>query len=163
MSKTIYAIAIGSNQPLKRGMGPTALVRAAIEALDHKPLHLKAVSPIIGSAAMGPSRRRYANAAVLVRTKLDPPALLAQLHAIEHRFGRRRAQRWGARTLDLDILFWSEGMWSDPHLTVPHVGLRLRPFVLQPLAAIAPDWRDPLTGLKVKHLRARLDRPRPRH
>ena len=144
-------------------MGPAALVRTAMAALDRRPLELKLASPVIASAAMGPSRRRYANAAAIVTTKLEPPALLEHLQAIEAQFGRRRWRRWSARTLDLDILFWSEGMWSEPGLTVPHVALRLRPFVLRPLARIAPRWRDPVTGLTVRQLSARLDRSRPRN
>ena len=120
------------------------------------------MSPIIASAPLGPSRRRYANAAVILRSKRDPDALLARLQTIEASFGRRRGgQRWGARVLDLDIILWQGGAWSSPGLTVPHTAFRSRDFVLTPAAAIAPRWRDPLTGLSLRQLRARLTKSRP--
>ena len=123
---------------------------------------MEAVSPIIVSAPLGPSRRRYANAAVILRSKRDPDALLARLQAIEQLFGRRRGgQRWGARVLDLDIIFWQGGAWSSPGLTVPHASFRSRSFVLTPAARIAPRWRDPLTGLSLRQLHARLTKPHP--
>ena len=81
---------------------------------------------------------------------------------IEASFGcRRGGQRWGARVLDLDIILWEGGAWSSPDLTVPHTAFRSRSFVLTPAAAIAPRWRDPVTGLSLRQLRARLTRPRP--
>jgi 2-amino-4-hydroxy-6-hydroxymethyldihydropteridine diphosphokinase len=131
-------------------------VRAALAALD--PL---AAAAIRHTAPLGPSRRRFANAAALIASDLDPPALLARLQALERAFGRRRGQRWGARVLDLDIILWSGGAWAGPGLTLPHPAFRNRRFVLDPLLAIAPDWRDPLSGLGVRHLHARLTRSRP--
>ena len=65
-------------------------------------------------------------------------------------------QRWGARVLDLDIVLWSEGPWASPGLIVPHVEFRNRAFVLNPLLAIVPDWRDPITGLTPRQLAHRL-------
>jgi 2-amino-4-hydroxy-6-hydroxymethyldihydropteridine diphosphokinase len=63
--------------------------------------------------------------------------------------------------LDLDIILWSGGSFAEAGLIVPHPAFRQRSFVLQPLAAIAPDWRDPLTGLRIRQLLRRLDRPSP--
>jgi 2-amino-4-hydroxy-6-hydroxymethyldihydropteridine diphosphokinase len=63
--------------------------------------------------------------------------------------------------LDLDIILWSEGSWAGPELIVPHPEFRRRFFVLEPLAEIAPRWRDPLTGLTIRQLLARLRRGRP--
>jgi 2-amino-4-hydroxy-6-hydroxymethyldihydropteridine diphosphokinase len=139
------------------------VLRAALAALAAEPgLTLEAASPILASAPLGPSRRRYANAAAVVASALDPPNLLARLHAIERRFGRRRrGAKWRARTLDLDIVLWSEGPWATPGLTVPHPAFRGRGFVLAPAARIAPRWRDPLSGLTLRQLAARLTRPRP--
>jgi 2-amino-4-hydroxy-6-hydroxymethyldihydropteridine diphosphokinase len=126
-------------------------------------LQLVALSPILDSAPLGPSRRRYANAAALVACDLAPEALLGLLQSVERRFGRvRRGQRWSARVLDLDIVLWSGGAWSSPRLAIPHPRFRRRPFVLAPAAAIAPDWRDPATGLTLRQLHSRLLRPRPR-
>lgn len=123
-----------------------------------------ASSPLLISAPIGPSQRRYANAAVTVATRLDPPTLLERLQGIEAHFGRqRRGQRWRARTLDIDILLWSGGIWTSqsPVLAIPHPLFRRRGFVLSPARSIAPDWRDPVTGLRIQHLFHRLNRPNP--
>ena len=122
-----------------------------------------AQSAIISSAAIGPSKRQYANAAALITSALSPPELLTRLQTIESHFGRiRRGQPWGARTLDLDILLWSGGIWADstPDLAIPHPALRTRNFVLTPAAMIAPDWHDPVTGLSIRQLQSRINRPK---
>lgn len=152
---TTYAIAIGSNRYGRHGP-PARAVAAAVAALGE----VVAVSPTIASAPLGPSSRRFANAAVLVRSRADPPRMLAQLKRIEREFGRRAGRRWGARIIDLDIVLWSGGAWSSRGLTVPHVAFRERGFVLVPLLAIAADWRDPLTGRRIRHLAHLVDRPR---
>ena len=82
----------------------------------------------------------------MIESDEDPPALLARLKAIEAAFGRRRAQRWSDRVIDLDIILWSGGMWASPGMTVPHPAFRERRFVLDPLLAVVPDWRDRLSG-----------------
>jgi 2-amino-4-hydroxy-6-hydroxymethyldihydropteridine diphosphokinase len=161
--KRRYLIALGSNQRHARHGSPRQVLRAAIKtllsAIDCK---LEAASPIITSAPLGPSRRRYANAMVMVCSQYDPDALLAQLKLIEAGFGRRRGgQRWRARVLDLDIILWEGGAWASPGLTIPHAEFRLRPFVLTPAAAIAPRWRDPISGLSLAQLHSRLTQPRP--
>lgn len=121
---------------------------------------LIAVSPIIPTPALGPAGRSFANAAVIVATDIDPPALLAKLKAMEAAFGRRRGRRWGARVLDLDIVLWSGGRWSrhGDRLVIPHRALELRDFVLRPLSTIAPDWRIGAGARTVRHARARLIR-----
>lgn len=159
-SKQLYAIAIGSNQPLSRRLTPRTIVAAAMVELDRKPLSVEAIGPVVTSRPLGPSARDYANSAVIVATRLSPPDLLDHLQTLEARFGRRRHQRWGSRTLDLDIILWEGGAWHSPRLTVPHPGFRERPFVLGPLAAIAPRWRDPLSGLSMAQWAARLARPK---
>lgn len=137
------------------------MLAAAVSAMDSAGLTIAAVSPWLASAPLGPSLRRYANGAALVRTRLAPLDLLALLKGIERDFGRRaRGQRWTARVLDLDIVLWSGGAWASPGLTIPHIAMRERVFVLRPACMIAPDWRDPLTGLTLRHLHARLTRPR---
>ncbi len=157
-----YLIALGSNQRHPRHGPPPQVLRAALAAMAGAGLVVEAISPIIASAPIGPSRRRYANAAARIATPLDPPALLALLQSLETRFGRvRRGQRWGARTLDLDIVLWSGGPWHCKTLTVPHPCFRTRPFVLGPAATVTPDWRDPSGTCTIRHLHARLTRPRP--
>ena len=157
-----YLIALGSNQRHHRLGSPEKVLAAALLELDRKQLKLLSRGPVIRSAPLGPSRRRYANSAALVKSKLDPPAMLDRLKHIETTFGRRRGgQRWAARVLDLDIVLWTGGAWCSPGLTVPHPLFRDRRFVLTPAAAIAGQWRDPVTGLTLRHLQARLTRPRP--
>ncbi len=114
------------------------------------------------SRPLGPSRRLFANAVALVETRFDPPRLLKRLKKIEWQFGRRSSgARWASRVLDLDIILWSGGAWATPYLAVPHLAFRSRSFVLDPLVEIVPRWRDPLTGLTIRQLKARLDRKRP--
>lgn len=157
MTTTSYAIALGSNRPGRHG-GPRDEIRAALAALGG----VYAVSPILTTAPIGPSIRAFANAAALVESPLDPPAMLALLKAIERDFGRRRGQRWGARVIDLDIILWSGGQWRSPGLIVPHPAYATRDFVLHPLSAIAGAWRDPRDGRFVRHMRHGVDRRRPR-
>lgn len=156
-----YAIGLGSNRPHGRHGPPRRILSAAVDAITDAGLEVQAVAPIVQSAPVGPSLRRYANSAAIVRTDLAPPALLAVLKAIERDFGRRGGRRWGTRVLDLDILLWSGGGWSSRRLVIPHVQIRWRRFVLDPLAAVAPDWR--IGPDMVAHARARLTRPRPAH
>ncbi len=162
MSEHRYLLALGSNVPHPRHGGPASVLRAAFAALDAGELSVEAASPILTSAPLGPSRRRYANAAALVRTPLAPEALLGHLKGMEARFGRRSGgQRWGSRVLDLDIVLWSGGRFIGKGLAIPHTRYRERGFVLVPASRIAPEWRDPCTGLTLRHLTTRLTRPRP--
>jgi 2-amino-4-hydroxy-6-hydroxymethyldihydropteridine diphosphokinase len=132
---------------------------AAIEALDHEGVTVGEVAPLVRTEPIGPSLRRYANSAAIVETALEPPALLALLKRIERGFGRRKGgQRWTSRVLDLDVILWSGGCFAAPDLVVPHRLFRQRDFVLAPAVAIAGAWRDPVTGLTVRQLRARLTR-----
>lgn len=155
----IYALALGSNRPLSAGRTPARLLAEAA-ALIGAEARLVAVSPIFTTSPLGPSARLFANAALLVESALPPPAMLARLQGIEARLGRRRYRRWGARSMDIDIILWSGGCWRSGVLVVPHPAFRGRAFVLDPLATIAPDWRDPVTGLAIRHLHARLQKAR---
>jgi 2-amino-4-hydroxy-6-hydroxymethyldihydropteridine diphosphokinase len=121
-----------------------------------------AASPAMLTDPVGPSIRRYANAAAVIETSLEPLALLAALKRIERAFGRRAGgQRWSARVIDLDVVLWSGGPFAAPSLTIPHPLFRERRFVLGPALAIAGQWRDPLSGLTLRQIHARLTRPRP--
>ena len=158
-----YLIALGSNQRHQRFGAPERVLAAALLALDRKGLKLERAGPVVRNAPLGPSRRRYANGAALIKTKLKPAAMLARMKAIEAQFGRRaRGQRWSARVLDLDLVLWSGGTWCSPSLTIPHPQFRSRSFVLTPALRIAGTWRDPLTGLTLRQLHARLMQPVPR-
>lgn len=158
MGRTSYLVALGSNRRGRHG-GPRAELRAAVAALDAmEGARVTAVAPVIETAPIGPSIRRYANGAAIVETTESPDALLRRLKAIERGFGRRRGRRWGARVLDLDIILWSGGTWGNRVLTVPHPAFRERDFVLVPACAIAAHWRDPVSGHSVRCLHARLRR-----
>ena len=159
MAQARYLIALGSNQRHHRHGPPQAVLRAAIAALAAKGIAPEAVSPTIASLPLGPSSRRYANSAALIETALPPRALLTRLKQMEGAFGRRGGQRWGSRVLDLDIILWSGGRWHDQHLTIPHRLWRERAFVLQPIIAITPDWRDPVSRLSVRQLAMRHRKP----
>ncbi len=160
-AQELYLIALGSNRRHHAHGAPENILRAALGLLGKKRIAVKAASKIIASAPLGPSRRRYANAAALVSFAGEPPQLLERLKRIERRFGRPQGgQRWGARVLDLDIVLWQGGAWASPGLTVPHIAFRERQFVLGPARTIAPRWRDPLTGLTIAQLHVRLTRPR---
>lgn len=161
MGKTSYVIALGSNRRHHRHGGPARVLEAACEALESKGVTLIAAAPVISTAAVGPAGRGFANSAIVAESDRDPPAMLALLKEIERLFGRRRGRRWGPRVIDLDIILWSEGIWAGAGVTVPHPGFRTRRFVLDPLVAIVPEWRDPVSGHAIRHLHARLARRRP--
>jgi 2-amino-4-hydroxy-6-hydroxymethyldihydropteridine diphosphokinase len=156
-----FALGLGSNRPHGRHGAPHAVLAAALARLEAEGVHVVARSRTIHTAPLGPSRRRFANAAAIVETRLDPPALLALVKRIERAFGRRPGRRWGARVLDLDLLLWSGGAWRARALTIPHPRLAERRFVLDPLLAIAPRWGTGRGTVAQAH--ARLTRPRPSH
>jgi 2-amino-4-hydroxy-6-hydroxymethyldihydropteridine diphosphokinase len=155
----LYAVALGSNRAGKLG-APVIVIEKAIDALTTIGC-VTTRSTTHATPAIGSARRRFANAAALIETDLAPPALLAALKAIERDFGRRPGQRWGDRTLDLDILLWSGGRVRTRTLAIPHIHLAHRRFVLDPLAEIAPNWRLPGKARAIRHLRARLTRRGP--
>jgi 2-amino-4-hydroxy-6-hydroxymethyldihydropteridine diphosphokinase len=144
-------IALGSNRS-----GPWGSPRALLTSVNIG--DSVAQSPIHTTAPLGPGTRSYANAVALIETDLDPPALLDHLKSLERAHGRRRGRRWGDRPLDLDIIGWSGGLWASPGLSIPHPAFRARRFVLAPLVQIAPDWRDPVSGLTARQLLARLSK-----
>jgi 2-amino-4-hydroxy-6-hydroxymethyldihydropteridine diphosphokinase len=101
----------------------------------------------------------FLNGCVVSATSLAPPAILAHLHGIEEELGRRRAEetaRWRPRTIDLDLIAVDDLVLDTPSLRLPHPELRKRAFVLEPLAEVWPEWRDPVTGLTAVELRDRL-------
>jgi 2-amino-4-hydroxy-6-hydroxymethyldihydropteridine diphosphokinase len=157
MGTASYLLALGSNRQSRFG-SPERTVAAALAAIGG----VRAVSPVLRTAAMGPSARAFANAVALVESDEEPPAMLARVKAIERAFGRRPGRRWGARVIDIDLVLWSGGVWAGPGLVVPHPAYRTRDFVLRPLVAVAPGWRDPVGGRTPRQLLALVDRRAPR-
>ncbi|GGB64356.1 2-amino-4-hydroxy-6-hydroxymethyldihydropteridine diphosphokinase [Blastomonas aquatica] len=155
-----YLIALGSNRRHHVFGSPERVLGAAMEVLAEQDVDILALAPVIRSRPIGPSQRTYANSAALICTTLAPDDLLVLLKALEARFGARRGQRWSARTLDLDIIWWSGGTWHSrrPELIVPHTAFHERRFVLHPAAMIAPRLRDPVTGRSIAQLLHRLAR-----
>lgn len=130
-------IALGSNlaQPLQQ-------VSAALEALRNLPQsHLRQCSPLYRTKPLGPQNQPdFLNAVVALDTLLAPEHLLDHTQNIERNQGRvRKDQRWGPRTLDLDILLYGNSVINSERLTVPHYGLKEREFMLYPLADLAPE------------------------
>ncbi|TRD10995.1 2-amino-4-hydroxy-6-hydroxymethyldihydropteridine diphosphokinase [Erythrobacter insulae] len=150
-----YLIALGSNRRHHAYGRPRDVVRAAMEELSALGTVLKR-SEIFRTPPMGAAQRRFANAAAVLESEYDPMALLAAAKRMEREFGRRRGRRWGDRVLDVDIVLWSGGVWSGSALEIPHQDYRHRDFVLIPANRIAADWRDPIGGLSIRQLAARI-------
>jgi 2-amino-4-hydroxy-6-hydroxymethyldihydropteridine diphosphokinase len=145
MSASVIAfIGLGSN--LKE---PRQQVRDALRELNMLPYgRMLSHSSLYRSDPMGPADQPdYINAVARLETMLTPQALLDAMLGIERLHGRiRGATRWGPRTLDLDLLAYGDRVIAEPRLTVPHVGIAERPFVLLRLAEIAPDYLVPGKG-----------------
>ena len=138
-------IALGSNLA-----DPPRQLRAAVRAIGGLPqTRIEALSRVYRSAAVGPGDQPdYLNAVVRIETALEPETLLGSLQAIESARGRVRGERWGPRTLDLDILLYGDSKIATAALTIPHPGMTSRDFVLYPLRDAAggnlvlPDGQD---------------------
>jgi 2-amino-4-hydroxy-6-hydroxymethyldihydropteridine diphosphokinase len=132
--RDVAYIALGSN--LGDRDNYLAVARNAIERLPHT--KLLAVTPPEETDPIGPpGQGRYLNQMVAIETELDPHALLDALREIESRAGRIRSERWGARTLDLDIVKFEKQTVADEALVVPHPALRDRDFWQRELAALS--------------------------
>lgn len=146
------AIALGSNVGDRR-----ATLNAAIAALQPWIRDLRVSSfydtPYVGTEVQ-PS---VLNSAVVGVTRLTARALLERLLSIENGFGRTRPYDGAPRTLDLDLILYGDAVIDEPGLIVPHPRFRERRFVLEPLAEIAPDWIDPVSGRTVSDLLRALD------
>ncbi|HCS61137.1 MAG TPA: 2-amino-4-hydroxy-6-hydroxymethyldihydropteridine diphosphokinase [Microbacterium sp.] len=149
-------VALGSNLGDRR-----AIIDRAIERISRLPLvenvQLSEVFETVAVRVDGPDPDApgYVNAVALVITRLDPQILLGMLHAIEDENGRERHERWGDRTLDLDLITYGDVISDEPTLLLPHPRAAERLFVLEPWLSVAPDAEIPGLG-KVADLAARL-------
>ena len=174
--RSISCVALGAN--LKFESHPPELTLGhAIQALAARGVAIRAMSRFYATpcfpAGAGPD---YVNAAILIETDAAPQEILHQLHEVEARFGRERVQRWGMRTLDMDLIFaggrvapdldtfraWhalepqTQARSAPDRLILPHPRLQDRAFALVPLADIAPEWRHPVLGKSVREMLAAL-------
>ncbi|AWM94328.1 2-amino-4-hydroxy-6-hydroxymethyldihydropteridine diphosphokinase [Pseudomonas sp. 31-12] len=142
------------------GMGsnladPAEQLRSAVEALARLPqTELIGVSGFYQSDSLLPGQPRYTNAVAALDSTLTPLDLLDALQAIENGQGRERLERWGPRTLDLDIVLFGDRLIDEPRLKVPHYHMQERAFVLYPLAELAPTELHLADGRSLKALLA---------
>lgn len=150
---SIAFIALGSN------LGDRAAhLRDAAIAMDALPgASVVAQSQVYETAPMGPpGQGPYLNAAVQLETSLEPDDLLVALRQIEQQHGRQRREKWGPRTLDLDILLYDDRVIDTPGLTIPHPHMHERWFVLQPLCEVAADVVHPQLNQTMRDLLNRV-------
>ncbi|WP_240951296.1 2-amino-4-hydroxy-6-hydroxymethyldihydropteridine diphosphokinase [Pseudomonas veronii] len=134
---------------------PEQQLRNAIEALAQLPgTTVAGVSAFYQSDSLLPGQPRYTNAVAALDSCLAPLELLDALQAIENDQGRERLERWGPRTLDLDILLFGDRLIDEPRLQVPHYQIHLRAFVLYPLAELAPATLQLPDGRRLSDLLA---------
>jgi 2-amino-4-hydroxy-6-hydroxymethyldihydropteridine diphosphokinase len=145
-------LGLGSNLGDRLGF-----LRGAARALEAHG-EITSISALYETLAVGPAQPDYLNAALRFRTSLSPLALLASLLEIERSSGRVRQERWGPRTLDLDLLFIAGRAVDAPGLVVPHRELIRRAFALLPLLDVAPEACDPASGHRYSEVAPELDR-----
>lgn len=154
-SHTAY-IALGSNLGDRHEYLRQAVSRLAASAgiLEVQ------LSPVVETEPVGgpPGQGCYLNGAALVVTTLEPQKLLELLLDIERQLGRERREQWGPRTIDLDLLLYEQEIMNTPALILPHPRMHQRLFVLQPLAAIAPDAIHPVLHQSIRQLAHSLPR-----
>jgi 2-amino-4-hydroxy-6-hydroxymethyldihydropteridine diphosphokinase len=150
-------IGLGSNLGARRES-----LEKAVGMLDAcEGISVKKVSSFIETEPVGgpEGQDNYINGAAEVETTLEPAGLLKVVQSVEASLERDRSaeERWGPRTCDIDILLMGDIVMDTPDLTIPHARMASRRFVLQPLAQIAPDAIDPVTGLSAAGMLAALD------
>lgn len=143
-------LALGSNLGDREAhLSEAARTLASSEGVRRATLSRVYETAPLGPAGQGP----YLNAVLRLETELPPAELLALLQRVEAAHGRDRGgERWGPRTLDLDLLLYDDRVIDEPALQVPHPHLHERPFVLEPLAELAPDLVHPTIGTRIREL-----------
>ncbi|OIP70476.1 MAG: 2-amino-4-hydroxy-6-hydroxymethyldihydropteridine diphosphokinase [Oscillatoriales cyanobacterium CG2_30_44_21] len=144
----LCAIALGSNLSSEIGDSKQIVEAAIAQLTAHPEIEVIKVSRWYLTKAItlpdADPQPNYINGCAILKTSLQPLALLQALFDIEQFFGRERRERWGARTLDLDLLLYGDRVINSPDLELPHPRMGDRAFVLLPLAEIAADWMHPI-------------------
>lgn len=147
-------ISVGSN------LGDSvATIEGALEKLGETPFtELSATATIIETAPWGKEDQpNFYNTAAVVKTLLTPAQLMQRLLDIEALYGRKREEKWGPRTLDLDLILYDDRVSDDPFVTLPHPLMAERAFVLKPLCELVPNYVHPLLNKRLFHLLAELE------
>ena len=143
-------VAIGMGSNLGESLDT---LKNAIQTLDEIPgINLITYSNWYRTKPIGPPQPDYINGCALLKVELTPHNLLEILLEVEQKFKRVRLEHWGPRTLDLDLILYDDLILDTPNLQIPHPRMRERAFVLVPLAEIAPDWIDPVSGQTIVKL-----------
>ena len=154
MKQSTAYIALGANLGDRR-----ANMERAVDLLRATPgVAVTRVSSFLETPAVGgpPDSPPFLNAAAELKTTLSPRRLLDRLLEIERLLGRQRREKWGPRTIDLDLLLYADHVIAEPQLQVPHPLMHLREFVLAPLSEIAPDLPHPVLMCSIALLLSNL-------
>ncbi|MBN9380076.1 MAG: 2-amino-4-hydroxy-6-hydroxymethyldihydropteridine diphosphokinase [Chitinophagaceae bacterium] len=144
----IAYLLIGGNQGDR-----SAYLRKTIRQIGSLDVRIVRQSSVYETAAWGKTDQpAFLNQALILETSLDAPALLRQLLAIEEQMGRVRTERYGARTIDIDMLFFNSAVIRLPELTIPHPEVARRRFALAPMDEIAPDYVHPVLRKTIHEL-----------
>ena len=150
-------LALGANIPSRFGT-PNQSLNHALALLPERGVRVLKVSRLYSNPAVPASDQPdYVNCVAAVFTTVGPGDLIEICLEIERELGRVRSERWGPRSIDIDIIDFDGKEVRSPQLTLPHPRLGERAFVLIPLLEVAPDWRHPVTGEKGTDLLARVD------
>lgn len=133
-------------------------LRDAIVLIEKNIAPIVKASSIYETEAWGKTDEpNYLNQVVMIKTDLPAETILRKILEVERSLGRERKERWGSRTIDIDILFYGDQIITQENLTVPHPRLHLRRFTLEPLVEIDPDIFHPVLKQKVVELKNKLD------
>jgi 2-amino-4-hydroxy-6-hydroxymethyldihydropteridine diphosphokinase len=132
-------------------------LKKAIDLIENDIADISKASSIYETQSWGKTDAPdYLNQVILLETSLSAQAILQKILNIEHLLGRQREEKWGSRTIDIDILFYGDSVINEPGLHIPHPELHNRRFTLEPLAEIAPDFKHPVLNKSILTIKNEL-------